>query len=422
MHAFFMRTEMSSTSNRRWLISLQTVALLLLLGFLSWNSFSIASASLYTTYGERTARLDAINLAVKLNATDPEPHYARSSILVNDDAAAANAEATQAVTLRPRDYVFWLGLAQTRERNNDLVGGIAAATEAVRLAPSYSQPHWRLGNLLVRAGRFEEGFNELRLAGVSNPSLLPSIIDLAWHLSQEDAEYVKRVIRPDTTEARLALSDYFRTHGKFTEAAEALSETGPAANEYRGRLLSELITNKRFSEAYELWLPTHASAQKNTVFDPGFEQRSSFSEPGFGWRAVTSPRIAIAIDDQTAADGKGSLKIDFNGESDPNVVVLSQLVMVEANAHYTLKFAGRSDKLVSGGLPVLRVINASSGAVLGESVLPQQTNGWAEYSTEFAVPADVWTVEIRLQRQNCMTGPCPIFGALWLDNFSLQKR
>jgi len=400
----------------------QTVALLLLLGFLTWNSFSIASASLYTTYGERTARLDAINLALKLNPTDPEPHYARSSILVNEDAATANAESTQAVTLRPRDYIFWLGLAQTRERTNDLTGAVAAATEAVRLAPSYSQPHWRLGNLLVRAGRAEEGFNELRVAGASNPSLLPSIIDLAWHLSQEDVKFVKRVIQPESTEARIALSDYFRAHGKFAEAADALSGTGPAAHEYRGRLLNELISNKSFSEAYQLWLPAHAAAQKNTVFDPSFEQGSNFSEPGFGWRALTSPRTAIAIDEQTAADGKGSLKIDFNGESDSNVVILSQLVMVEANAHYTLKFAGRSDKLISGGLPVLRVINASSGAVLGEFVLPQQTNGWAEYSIDLATPADVSTVEIRLQRQNCTTGPCPIFGALWLDNFSLQRR
>jgi tetratricopeptide (TPR) repeat protein len=422
MHAFFMRSEIFSTSSRSSLMSIGTVALLLLLGFLIWNSFAIASASLYTAYGERTARLDAINLAVKLNPTDPEPHYARSSILVNDDPATANAESTQAVTLRPRDYIFWLGLAQTRERNNELTGGVDAAREAVRLAPSYSQPRWRLGNLLVRAGRFEEGFNELRLAGASNPALLPSIIDLAWHLSQEDLEYVKRVVQPDTTEARIALSDYFRTHGKFAEAAEALSGTGPGANEYRGRLLNELVSHKRFSEAYELWLPTHATAQKNAVFDPSFEQGSNFSEPGFGWRVLTSPRVAIAIDDQTAADGKGSLKIDFNGEADANLVLLSQLVMVEANARYTLKFAGRSDKLVSGGLPVLRVIDASSGTVLGESVLPQQTNGWAEYSLELGIPADGSTIEIRLQRQNCTTGPCPIFGALWLDNFSLQRR
>jgi hypothetical protein len=403
-------------------MSLQTVALLILLGLVIWNSFSLAAASLYTAYGERTTRLDAIDRALGLNPKDPEPHYARSSILVSDDAATANAESTQAVRLRPRDYIFWLGLAQTRERNNDLAGGVDAATEAVRLAPAYSQPRWRLGNLLVRAGRVEEGFSELRLAGNSNPALLPSIIDLAWHLSQKDAEYVKRLIQPNTTETRIALSDYFRMHGKFAEAADALSGTGSAANEYRGRLVNELISNKRFPEAYDLWPPAHSTAQRNAVFDPSFEEGSSFNEPGFGWRSLTSPRVTIAADDQTASEGKGSLKIDFNGESDSNLVLLSQLIMVNANTRYTLKFASRSEKLVSGGLPVLRVVNASSGTVLGESLLPQQSNGWIEYSIELAIPADVSTIEIRLQRQNCTTGPCPIFGALWLDSFSLQRR
>ena len=417
-----MPAETSNASSRRLSISLQSAVLLILLGFLIWNSFSIGSASLYTTYGERTARLDAIDFAIRLNAKDPEAHYARSSILVNDDAATANSECTKSVALRPRDYIFWLGLAQTRERNSDLSGAVAAATEAVRLAPSYSQPHWRMGNLLVRAGRFDEGFSELRLAGAADRTLWPSIIDLAWHLSQEDAEFVKRAVQPNTDEARMALSDYFRAHGQFSEAADAINGAGAAAAEYRGRLLNELITKKRFAEAYELWALTHAGGPKNAVFDSSFEQGSNFNEPGFGWRVGTSPRIAVAADNQTAAEGKGSLKLEFNGEPDSNLVLLSQLVMVEPNAPYTLRFASRSDKLVSGGLPVLRVMNASSGTLLGESALPQQTSEWVNYAIDLSTPADVSTIEIRLQRQNCTTGPCPIFGVLWLDNFSLQKR
>ena len=103
-------------------------------------------------------------------------------------------------------------------------------------------------------------------------------------------------------------------------------------------------------------------------------------------------------------------------------MLLSQLVLVEPSARYTLKFASRSDKLVSGGLPVLRVINASSGTLLGESALPQQANDWVNYVIDLTTPADVSTIEIRLQRQNCTTGPCPIFGVLWLDSFALQKR
>jgi hypothetical protein len=59
---------------------------------------------------------------------------------------------------------------------------------------------------------------------------------------------------------------------------------------------------------------------------------------------------------------------------------------------------------------------------VGELVLKQATDGWLDYTTDFDVPAGSSAIEIRLQRQSCTTNPCPIFGVLWLDKFSLQKR
>lgn len=406
------------------MVSAQSVALLVVLVFLAWTAFSIGFANLYTNRAATTGQLEATNSAIKLNPKDPEAHFMRASILVNDDRVAANAEAIEAVALRPRDYVFWLGLAQTRELDNDLSGAIAAATQAVRLAPSYSQPHWRLGNALVRAGRFDDGFSELRMAAASDPALLPSIIDLAWHLSNEDADYVKNAVQPNTVEAGIALSNYFRAHGKFAEAVQVIREAGPSANDYRQRLIAELVSQKHFADAYQLWATRHAtnSDKTNPLFDPSFEETRDFTEAGFGWRTGKPQRVAFTTDSQTAAEGKASLKIEFNGESEPGLALLSQLAMVEPNSRYTLKFAGRSDQLVSGGLPAMRIVDADSNAVLGESVLRQQTDGWWEYAIDFAVPDKASFIEIRLQRQICSTNPCPIFGTLWLDRFTLQKR
>jgi len=420
-----MRTELTKTSLRpRWIIAAQSIVALLVLGFLAWTSFSIGFANLYTTRAATTGQLELANSAVKLNPKDPEPHFMRASILVNDDRAAANTEAAQAVALRPRDYIFWIGLAETRELSNELAGSIDAAREAVRLAPFYSQPHWRLGNALVRAGRFDEGFKELRLAAASNPALLPSVIDLAWHLSNEDADYVKDAVQANTVEARIALSDYFRSHGRFADAVQIIGEAGAEANSYRQRLLEQLISQKQFADAYQLWVTTHGAGANNpnSVFDAGFEETRNFNEPGFGWRTGNSPRITFTTDSSTVAEGKASLKLEFNGESEPGMTLLSQLVALAPNNRYTLKFASRSEQLVSGGLPVMTVVAADSGSTLGEAVLPQQTNGWAEYAIDFTAPEKTSFIEIRLQRRSCSTNPCPIFGSLWLDRFTLQKQ
>ena len=50
---------------------------------------------------------------------------------------------------------------------------------AVRLAPFYAQPRWYLGNMLLQAGRLDEGFAELRRAVKSDPSYLPDTIQRA---------------------------------------------------------------------------------------------------------------------------------------------------------------------------------------------------------------------------------------------------
>jgi len=195
----------------------------------------------------RTSQLDAANAAVSLSPRDPEAHYIRASILeASDDLSEATAEYTQAVLLRPDDYVLWLSLAHARELNGDLSGAIAAANQAVPLAPYYAQPHWQLGNLLVRAGRPDEGFRELRLAGASDPTLLPVIIDLAWQLSHGNAAYVMQAIQPSTLESRTALAEYFKKHGKVSEAIALIRSAGSAAEDYRRRYIDELISAKRF--------------------------------------------------------------------------------------------------------------------------------------------------------------------------------
>src|SRR5205807_2254314 len=116
------------------------------------------------------------------------------------------------------DYVLWLCLARASELNGDGAAAAAAARKAVPLAPFYAQPHWQLGNILVRAGQRDEAFKELSLAGASNPALLPSIIDLAWQMSNGDSQSVVRTINPQTPESSRVLAEYLRKRGAVAAA------------------------------------------------------------------------------------------------------------------------------------------------------------------------------------------------------------
>ena len=399
---------------------------------LIWNAGRAGFSSLLSSYASMSNKIVPANAAVTLSPANPDAHYLRGAML----AAAgylpgAIHEYQEAALRRPDDYVLWLTLARALELNADVAGALAASRQAVQLAPHDARPHWLLGNLLLRAGQRDEAFRELRQAGASNPTLLPATIDLAWQLSGGDVQFVKQAIQPQTPEAYLALAQHFKKRRAVTEAIAMYVAAGPAAQQERGSYLSELISAKRFPEAYALWSVDHPANPNGPdlgglgiMIDPGFEQESNLDEPGFGWRAGNKAHtLHLALDASAPGEGRSSLRVEFDGDSDPGSPVISQLVLIEPHSHYQLHFAARTAELVSGGLPRVLVIDAGDQHVLGQSPeFPQETNNsWQDFTIDFNSGESTTAVQIALQRESCSKSPCPIFGRLWLDNFSLSK-
>ncbi len=394
---------------------------------LIWSAGRSGLSSLLSNYGASNNQVDAINAAVNLSPDDPGSHYLRGTVLeANGELGAAVSEYRDAASLRPDDYVLWLSLAHACELNGDKSCALAAAKQALALAPYYAQPHWQLGNILLRGGQIDEAFKELRLAASSDPTMLPLIIDLAWQLSRGDVEFVKQTIQPETPESYKALALYFKKRGEVSAASAMFHSAGPGAELERQQHLNELIAAKQFKEAYALWATSHASNSQNVfgaLRDPGFEQENNLEEPGFGWRRDNkAPSLSLSLDDRDPGEGRYSLRVDFKGDSDPKVPIVSQLVLVEPSAHYQLHFAITSEDLVSGGLPGISVIDAGSNAVLGQtSEFPQRTNNWQDYTIDFKSREETTAVRVSLQRESCRESPCPIFGRLRLDNFFIRK-
>ena len=400
--------------------------LALMLLFLIWNTGRAGLASLLYNYAQKTNQLAAANAAVNLSPGDPNAHAMRGALLeASNQLDAAIAEYEKAVQLRPDDFALWLSLARARELNGQVDQALTAARQALPLAPFYSQTHWQLGNLLVRAGQLETGFAELRLASASNPILLRATIDLAWQLSGRDVEFVKKAIQPQNAEQYDALAEYFRKHGEVTEAVLMFSSAGNDAEVIRAReqYAQELITTKRFREAYTLWSFGRAQDYSGNLVDPGFEREGKLGEPSFGWRTETKVQtIMFALEPVNPKQGKSSLKIEFTGDSNPALPIVSQLVLAEPNTHYQVSFVARTENIVSGALPRVTVVDAASKEILGETQpFPKAVNNWQDYTIDFKSKETTQAILISLQRETCAKLPCPIFGRVWLDNFSLLK-
>src|SRR5215813_992671 len=155
--------------------------------------------------------LQLAQIAHTLSPNDPLTNWRLGQVeqkrLPLDQASSALAQYEKAVSLSPNDYRFWMSLGVAREQVGEVDAGEQALRKAISLAPSYSYPHWYLGNLLLRRGQYDEAFAELRTAGESDPSELQSqYFNLMSQVYEHDVESLKRAVGPNAeTRAQFAL-------------------------------------------------------------------------------------------------------------------------------------------------------------------------------------------------------------------------
>jgi tetratricopeptide (TPR) repeat protein len=382
---------------------------------------------IFLTYSLATGNVTVADQATEISPKDADAQRARAAVLNLSQSLPESAAAMErAIALRPADYSLWADLGLIRDQMGDTPGALTAFDEAVKRAPFYALPRWQRGNLLLRLGQYDAAFNDLNQAAQSNPELIPSFIDLAWNLSQGDPKTVQQMVRVNTRHAHTAMATFFASHGKPQEAMAEFRAAGTADEQTRRDLINQLLYKKSFSEAYQLWSGangiTMIAGQSHQIFDGGFEAPLSFDEEGFNWRIPRRLQAAtVSLDSSQPHTGSKNLRIEFAGDSNPGTDLVAQLLLVEPARRYKINFAARSQEVVSGGLPVITVTDAGDNKVLGQSPpLSKGTTNWNVISFEFTAQPATNAVVIRIQREGCSASPCPIFGVVSLDSFSLE--
>jgi hypothetical protein len=382
---------------------------------------------MFVRYSMTTGNLMAADKAVEMSPRDADTHRVRAGVLAISQWPNESAgEMERAVSLRAADYSLWSDLGLIRDQLGDTAGALAAFDEAVKRAPFYALPRWQRGNLLLRVGQYDAAFNDLNQAAQSNPELVPSFIDLAWNLSHGDPRVVQQMVRVNTRSAHTAMAKFFASHGKPQEALVEFQAAGTTDVDTRNGLIYQLLDKKSFAEAYRIWSSANGVTpgnQPHEIFDGGFESPLSFDEGGFNWRIPHGlPAITVSLDSSQPHSGSKNLRIEFAGDSNPGNNIVSQLLLVEPSRHYKINFAARSQDIVSGGLPLIAVTDASVDKRLGQSPpLSKGTTGWNVVSFEFTTQPTTNAVALSVQREGCSAPPCPIFGVLSLDSFSIEE-
>jgi tetratricopeptide (TPR) repeat protein len=386
--------------------------------------------------------LETARAGLGLAPDDPLAHWTVAGLLKRslDPALLPDVvrQYEEAVSLSPNDYRLWMDLGVAREQAGDPAGGEKALRRAVELAPSYADPRWFLGNLLLRAGRQEEAFAELRRAGDANPATYrPQIFNLAWQVYGGNAAEMKRAFG-ESAEARGALASYLSGRGRTDDALNLWSSLNTMEKqdqrEVGQELLSALVSAKRYRSALGLFRDLSAEGgagiEVGQFQNGGFEDEKAAAVAGgtssnpFGWQLKAVAQAQVGFDPRQRHAGARSLRATFNAPGLLNFDNISQLVVVEPSTQYHLECYVRTDDLTSVSTPIIEIVDSTDGSVMATSgALPVGKNDWQPLAVDFKTTARTEAVTVRTGRAPCTMegGVCPIFGTIWYDDFNLQR-
>lgn len=378
-------------------------------------------------------------MAVSLAPNDPLTHWrlgqVNQKLLPLDQQEKTIAEYSQAVSLSPNDYRFWMALGTAYEKAGDSAKGEQALRRAVELAPAYAYPRWYLGNLLLRSARYDEAFKELHLAATADGDLQPQQFNMLWAIYSNDLEALKKALGGNSeTRARFAL--YLLTLDRHDDGLrfwDSLSAEEKKANRESGRaMIARLIIALRYHDAMKVWNDIanneRYQVQLDKVFDGGFEEAINYTpEMIFGWQVKTAPQLQIGIDPVKSNSGSRSLRLAFQVRAKLESLDVSQLVPVAPNSEYDFEYYFTTEKLESGSAPLVQLLDASNAAVLASSTqAPSGSNPWTRVSLPFKTGDKTQAVMLKIVRSPCSDDEenviCPIFGSIWYDDFSIKRR
>ena len=368
-------------------LTLLTIGLCL---FFIQDSARFGFSRLLTRYAVGTNSVEVANEAIQLSPSDPDAHRARAAILNRLQMPGEAVKSLEtAAALRYRDDYLWIELGNTKEELGNTAGALAALDQAVHWAPHYAHTHWQRGNLLLRMGQVDDAFAELRTAAAANQNYFPNLMDLAWGVSRGDVKAAEDLIDIKNDNQRMA---WFRF----------------------------LLRSKAYRAAFELSRDSHSRTP--SIANAGFEEPLLLNDTTFGWIVSPEHKNRLAIDVSEKLEGARSLQISLDGNWPPATPLLSQIVIVEPETTYRISFSVKTKDLMTGGPPLITVSDATNNQLLGKSdSLPTATSSWTQLNVEFTTQPASQAVVIRLQRNNCDTASCPIFGTLWLDQFHIEQ-
>ncbi len=418
-------TALSDTPFLRWMI----------FAFTSIVFLTVSVASGYAWYADHLA--ESNEPADWLHAAQLEPGngeywyklgFNRQWDLNDSDASQVITYLRRAVTIDPRSANYWMALAGAYESAGQIQQARDSFHTALQDYPASAEAHWRFGSFLLRQGETKQAYAEIHFALQNDSRLIPLAISRVWPATH-DADALLNDVLPKSEESQQEALEAFSTDNQIEPALavwEYMVKSGESIPIKTVFPLEQILLDaKRTDEARDVWRqalvasgkPEEANAGSSIIFNGGFEYDASGG--GLDWRLVPIPGLNYDYDTANPHSGKRSLRLNFDGEQNPDLQIVSQYVAVQPNTRYRFEGYIRTSGITTES--GLRFFIAFAGTALPPLILQNFTGDhpWEKQSADFTTAPDEHLLLLQLLRPKSVRFNSNLAGSAWVDDISI---
>jgi tetratricopeptide (TPR) repeat protein len=358
----------------------------------------------------------------------------READLANPDSAAAIADFQKAVAHVPLSAQYWMDLAIGYES----VGNIPAAREAFGRAratyPASSIVAWVYGNFLLRQGDNDAGFAQINHAlqadpRLSDPKLVPLAVSRVWHLSQDANVLLNQVLPPDQ-DAYFQAIDFMVENRQPTAALliwqRLLSLGKPVELRRSFPILWLLIESDLGADASRVWrealaaagLPHDEPASPSLIWNGDFAR--DFLNGGLDWRWNSSlVGASIGFEAPTPSSEGRSLRLDFSGGENLNLMEPQQFVPVEPSRRYHFHALLKTEGLTTENGISFLTSDPNHGAAVVATENFTGTHSWTPVDADYTTTPATHFMSIQVRRAPSRLFDNKLSGTAWISDVSL---
>ena len=420
-----MIVSLSSAAARGALVGIALVTA----AYLSYFSVRAARATHYTN----TETLHGYERATQL-----EPGNARNWYLLgrylqysfeDSNPQRAIRSYIKSLEIDPSATSTWLELAATYESEGNDVAARNAFLNAKKTYLLSAEVSWRYGNFLLRQGKLEPAFAEIRHSVEADPGRAAEAVSRCLRV-EPDANVILDRVLPAKSEIYMAVMADLAQDRQIENALKVWTRIvamhPKIALHDAFQLVMELRSAGRASEAHKVWeqavelagLAELAGPRNSMVWDGGFE--SDVTGEAYAWRFARTARSAQTdFDTQEKYSGKRSLRVSFDGSSDVTFHDVCQVVPTEAGTAYELSAWMKSKDLTTDqGVRIeLRPgIPGVNGAITADI---RGTQPWTRFAAVWPGTKQNQETQVCLRRDASDQEDNKIRGTAWVDDVAL---